>query len=52
MTPTVYTIEMAYAHMRSMQEQAHRSRVRQAAVAARQEAAGERRTSTSRTKKR
>ncbi|WP_437111080.1 hypothetical protein [Streptomyces sp. enrichment culture] len=52
MTLTVYTIEMAYAHMRSMQEQAHRSRVRKAAVAARQEAAADRRTTTIRTKQR
>jgi hypothetical protein len=52
MTLTVYTIEMAYAHMRSMQEQAHRSRVRKEATAARREAAGGRRTTTIRTKKR
>ncbi|MEU3629561.1 MULTISPECIES: hypothetical protein [Streptomyces] len=52
MTPTVYTIEMAYAHMRSMQEQAHRSRVAKAATAGRRQDAGERRTTTSRTKKR
>ncbi|MDT9681617.1 hypothetical protein RND61_05930 [Streptomyces sp. TRM76323] len=52
MTLTVYTIEMAYAHMRSMQEQAHRSRVRKAAATTRQEAAGEGRATTIRTKRR
>ncbi len=42
----MYTIEMAYAHMRSMEEQAHRSRVRKAAVAARHDAAGTTRRAT------
>ncbi|MEV8393841.1 MULTISPECIES: hypothetical protein [unclassified Streptomyces] len=35
MRPTVYTIEMAYAQMRSLQEQASRSRVHQAVTSGR-----------------
>ncbi len=34
----MYTIEMALAHMRAMQQEASRSRVRKAAVAARHQA--------------
>ncbi|MCP9957834.1 MULTISPECIES: hypothetical protein [Streptomyces] len=52
MTPTVYTIEMAYAQMRYLQEQAHGSRVPRVVAAARREAASERRTAKFRTKKR
>ncbi|MFF8830748.1 hypothetical protein [Streptomyces sp. NPDC015131] len=33
MTLTVYTIEMAYAHMRALQELANRSRAHQPAAA-------------------
>ncbi|URM90173.1 hypothetical protein LUW75_09440 [Streptomyces sp. MRC013] len=52
MTLTVYTIEMAYAQMRYLREQAHGSRVPTAVVAARREAASERRVAAFRTKKR
>ncbi|MFF3751331.1 hypothetical protein ACFYYH_12835 [Streptomyces sp. NPDC002018] len=39
MSFTVYTIEMAYAQMRSLQEQANRSRARQVLAARRRERA-------------
>ncbi|MFE7774405.1 hypothetical protein ACFU5O_10960 [Streptomyces sp. NPDC057445] len=40
MTLTVYTIEMAYAHMRQLQELASRSRAHQPAAAHRADRAG------------
>ncbi|MGW6743384.1 hypothetical protein ACWGDX_22150 [Streptomyces sp. NPDC055025] len=40
MSFTVYTIEMAYARMRSLQEHANRSRARQVLAARRREQAG------------